>query len=279
MKAQIVIGSILVVSIAGLTSPAKAQTVQRLVGASLGARAPREARAGDIIALAKQFVGGKYVWGGSSPSSGGFDCSGLVQYVFGRNGVHLPRVAEDQYQVGKPVRYEELQPGDLIFQANTWKSGISHVGIYIGDGKILHAKGKAYGIVVDSIGPFPQGHPGARRILRSNGAPSEFAYSAPRPQPQPVRGVAFQNFPVGAVRGDVRLTVGFDPVAAGDSVEYVIEVDGEEAVVLPESGMMVRFDTRQVADGEHVVKLVRRNKLTGARFIAQLASITTTNFQ
>ncbi len=278
MKAQFVIGSILVAGIAGLTSTAEAQTPQRLVRASLGAMASREPRAEEIIALARQFVGGKYVWGGSSPSSGGFDCSGLVQYVFGRNGVHLPRVAEDQYQVGRPVRYDELQPGDLIFQANTYKSGISHVGIYIGEGKILHAKGKAYGIVIDSIGPFPSGHPGARRILRGNGSPSEYAYAAPRPQPQPIRGVEFQNFPTSVVRGDVRLTVGFDPIAASNSVEYVIEVDGEEAVVLQESGMIVRFDTRQLADGEHVVKLMRRNKLTGARFISQVATITTANF-
>ena len=276
MKAQFVIGSILVVSIAGLTSTVKAQTSQRLVCASLGARAPREARAGEIIALARQFVGGKYVWGGSSPSSGGFDCSGLVQYVFGKNGISLPRVAEDQYQVGKPVRYEELQPGDLIFQANTYKTGISHVGIYIGEGKILHAKGKAYGIVIDSIGPFPAGHPGARRILKAGGG--SFTYTPPPPRPQPTRGVMFQNFPTGAVRGDVRLEVGYDPVATSDSVEYVIEVDGEEAVVFPESGVIVRFDTRQIADGEHVVKLVRRNKLTGVRLIAQTTAITTENF-
>jgi NlpC/P60 family len=274
MKAQIVIGLALVVGIGALAGSAQAQISQQVARASVRAGGHREARAAEIIALARQFVGGKYVWGGSSPSNGGFDCSGLVQYVYGRNGIRLPRVAEDQYQVGKPVRYDELQPGDLIFLANTYKSGISHVGIYIGEGKMLHAKGRNYGIVIDSIGPFGAGHPGARRVLGSG----EFSYAPPRPM-QPIRGVAFQSLPTGTMRGDVRLTVGFDPYPSRTPVEYVIEVDGEEAVVSAEAGVIVRFDTTQVADGEHVVKLVRRNKASGARFITQSVTITTQNFR
>ena len=274
MKMQAAIGIAFLIYSALLGSATKAQVSHQIVRASVQMGAPLEARAEEIIALARQFVGGKYVWGGSSPSSGGFDCSGLVQYVYSKSGIRLPRVAEDQYQRGTPVRYEDLQPGDLIFQANTYKSGISHVGIYIGQGKILHAKGRNYGIVIDSIGPFPPGHPGARRVLGGNSS-----FYTPPTRTQPAQGVAFQNFPTGVVRGDVRLAVGYDQVPASSAVEYVIEVDGEEAVVFPESGVIVRFDTTQVADGEHVVKLVRRNKQSGARFISQTTTITTENYR
>lgn len=236
--------------------------------------APRPgATAENIIQLAKQFVGGKYVWGGSSPSSGGFDCSGLVQYVFSRHGIHLPRVAEDQYQKGIPVRYEDLQPGDLVFQANTYKSGISHVALYIGEGKILHAKGRNYGIVIDSITRFSAGHPGARRIL--NGG--EHVASSWNPQPKTQQGVAFRDFVGGIVGGNIRLTVGHDPLPHDHNTEYAIEIDGEEAVCFPEAGVILRFDTKQLADGEHVMKLVRRNRATGARFITQTVNITSAN--
>jgi hypothetical protein len=243
---------------------------------------PHFSPAEDIIATAKQYVGWKYVWGGSQPSSGGFDCSGLVQYVYGKNGVRLPRVAEDQYQVGTPIRYENLQPGDLIFLANTYKQGISHVGIYIGNGQMLHAKGKAHGIVISPVGPFGAGHPGARRVL--GGAASVRNNTPYTPYSNPVNkpvvaepSVAFLNPPAQTVRGVIRLTVGHDPVAHSQEVEYAIEVDGEEAVVMQEAGVIVRFDTALVADGEHVVKLVRRNPTRGTRFVAQTIAITTGN--
>lgn len=83
-------------------------------------------------------LGAHYRHGGASPEQG-FDCSGLVAHVFQRAwGVKLPRRAQDQARLGKPVRKSELQPGDLVFY-NTRNSAYSHVGIYVGDGRFIHA--------------------------------------------------------------------------------------------------------------------------------------------
>lgn len=87
--------------------------------------------------LALSFRGTPYRWGGSAP--GGFDCSGLLYYVFRQNGINIPRVAADQAHVGKPIRTQaELQFGDAVFFADS--SGyIHHIGIYIGNGQMVHS--------------------------------------------------------------------------------------------------------------------------------------------
>lgn len=90
-----------------------------------------------IVATTKTCLGVKYVWGGESMS--GFDCSGLVQYVFKQNGISLGRTVGKQYSAGTPISKSELKPGDLVFFKDTYKTGLSHVGIYIGDGKFIHA--------------------------------------------------------------------------------------------------------------------------------------------
>lgn len=89
--------------------------------------------ASEIIAYGSNFLGVPYVWGGTTPS--GFDCSGLVQYVYGHFGISLPRVARDQQDVGVYVTRENLQPGDLVFFGDP----AHHVGIYVGNGMMLHA--------------------------------------------------------------------------------------------------------------------------------------------
>lgn len=101
----------------------------------------------NVIDTAQQFLGVPYVWGGSSPS--GFDCSGFVQYVFARCGIDLPRTADVQATAGTPVSKSELQPGDLVFFAGDYVN-ISHVGIYVGDGKMIHAS-TTYGIAYDDL--------------------------------------------------------------------------------------------------------------------------------
>ena len=83
-------------------------------------------------------VGIRYKFGGSSPETG-FDCSGLVAYVFERAwGISVPRRTEEQRSVGRAVKRAELQPGDLVFY-NTRGRPFSHVGIYLGDGEFVHA--------------------------------------------------------------------------------------------------------------------------------------------
>ena len=91
-----------------------------------------------IVAKAKQYLGTPYKYGGASPSTG-FDCSGLVYYVLKQLGYSPYRSSSAQYAMGTYVAKSDLQPGDLVFFANTYKAGISHVGIYVGDGKFIHS--------------------------------------------------------------------------------------------------------------------------------------------
>jgi len=101
-----------------------------------------------VVETARRFLGVPYLWGGTTPL--GFDCSGLVQLTFAMNGVGLPRDADQQYTLGRPVGAEHLLPGDLMFFSRK-SSGITHVGICVGDGKFLHASGKAKGVTIDKV--------------------------------------------------------------------------------------------------------------------------------
>ena len=116
-----------------------------------------------IIASAKKHMGAPYVWGGMTPS--GFDCSGLVQYVFAQNGISLPRTTALQYKVGTSVSKSNLKPGDLVF-FNTSGSGVSHVGIYIGDNQFIHSS-SSKGVVITSLSNsfWSARYLGARRVL------------------------------------------------------------------------------------------------------------------
>lgn len=90
-----------------------------------------------ILDTAKKYLGTPYKWAGADPS--GFDCSGLVYYVLKTLGYSPYRSTPDQYKMGTYVAKENLQIGDLVFFQNTYKSGISHVGIYAGNGQFIHS--------------------------------------------------------------------------------------------------------------------------------------------
>jgi len=90
-----------------------------------------------ILSKAQQYLGTPYVYGGASPA--GFDCSGFVYYVLKSFGFSPYRTPADQYKQGTFVAKENLQPGDIVFFANTYGSGISHVGIYAGNGQFIHS--------------------------------------------------------------------------------------------------------------------------------------------
>jgi cell wall-associated NlpC family hydrolase len=99
----------------------------------------REARVSKVIATAQSLLGTPYVWGGDSLADGGFDCSGFTQYVFKSAGYSINRISVDQAKQGQYVARANLQPGDLIFTSLADDGRISHVGIYIGGGKMIHS--------------------------------------------------------------------------------------------------------------------------------------------
>ncbi len=124
---------------------------------------PASGNGSSIVATAKKYLGYKYVYGGSSPSTG-FDCSGFTSYVFKQHGISLSRTAAGQYSNGVAVSRANLQPGDLVMFG---KSSITHVAIYIGGGQIIHASTPSTGVRIDSLssGYYNNNYYGARRIV------------------------------------------------------------------------------------------------------------------
>jgi cell wall-associated NlpC family hydrolase len=123
-----------------------------------------------VLATAKRYVGTHYRYGGESPASG-FDCSGFVQYVFGKNGVELPRTSREQAAAGHSLTLglDALQPGDLLLFASTG-SLIDHVAIYLGNNRMIHSSAGAGGVVTDDLtGPrgqwYLKRHVASRRVL------------------------------------------------------------------------------------------------------------------
>ena len=96
---------------------------------------PHTAARQRILAAAEQLVGVPYVLGGESP--GGVDCSGLVQYAYQQAGIRVPRTTAQQFQAGRPQR--QVLPGDLLFFCTDHSGAVSHVGIYAGGGRMIHA--------------------------------------------------------------------------------------------------------------------------------------------
>ncbi|HVS33468.1 MAG TPA: membrane dipeptidase [Thermoanaerobaculia bacterium] len=123
--------------------------------------------AGDIMAAeARAALGVKYGYGRADSTR--TDCAGLVRNVAAKAGIALPRSSGAQYGAGQPVKRNELEPGDLVFFKNTYRRGISHVGIYVGDGEFVHAASRQGRVVVDRIrdGYYATRYAGARRVYQ-----------------------------------------------------------------------------------------------------------------
>lgn len=114
---------------------------------------PKEGEAAEFLKYATQFLGNRYVWGGTSLTSGA-DCSGFTMSLFKKFGYSLSRTAAEQAHNGKAVKGNKLKPGDLVFYHTDRKNKnrISHVAIYIGDGKILHSANKTQGVIISRLG-------------------------------------------------------------------------------------------------------------------------------
>ncbi|MFG2359863.1 NlpC/P60 family protein [Streptomyces sp. NPDC048521] len=113
-----------------------------------GAAAP-DARAAAALAAARAALGRPYVWGASGPF--GFDCSGLMQWAYARAGVHLPRTSQEQRFAGRQVPLSQARPGDLV----VYRSDASHVGMYAGNGQVIHAPYPGAPVRYDPVGMMP----------------------------------------------------------------------------------------------------------------------------
>ncbi len=119
-----------------------------------------------LVDTAREFIGVPYKWGGSSPESG-FDCSGLTMVVYRHNGLNLPRVAARQYRTGTPVHRNSLQKGDLVFFDTRGSGKVTHVGLYIGNGRFIHAPSSGRDVTRASLSSpyFRSRYLGARTYL------------------------------------------------------------------------------------------------------------------
>ena len=111
-----------------------------------------------IVKYARTFIGVRYVYGGTTPATG-FDCSGFTRYVYAHFGVSLPHYSGAQFAMGKRVSRAGLRPGDLVFF-----SGLGHVGLYIGDGRFIHAPHTGTRVSIDTLAHHGS-YVGARRLI------------------------------------------------------------------------------------------------------------------
>ncbi len=133
--------------------------------AAAAAPPQRPSRTSRLIRNALAYRGTPYRFG--ARGRGGFDCSGFTSYLFDKAGKPIARSASAQYRQGAPVEKSALRPGDLVFFKNTYKRGVSHVGIYIGNGNFIHAASSRSGVRVDSLNKsyYAKHWAGARRRL------------------------------------------------------------------------------------------------------------------
>lgn len=103
-----------------------------------------------VIKVAKKMLGVKYRYGGTSPRQG-FDCSGLVQYSFKSAGIYLPRTTRQLYKTTRPVSSRHLKAGDLVFYKTSVSRAVSHVGIYLGNNKFIHAPSSGKRVKISSM--------------------------------------------------------------------------------------------------------------------------------
>ncbi|OLS36760.1 C40 family peptidase [Bacillus sp. MRMR6] len=128
--------------------------------------------ANQIISTGLQFLGTPYMFNAPSYQSDTFDCSSFIQYIFGVNGIHLPRNSRQQFEIGVPIPFDQIKKGDLLFfttKARKNRQGLSrigHVAIYIGQGQILHTYRQGKKVMISLLNSYwKKSFIGARRAL------------------------------------------------------------------------------------------------------------------
>jgi len=192
----------------GKASPPMARAEKTL--RELGGRA--KDTASEITSYALSLIGVDYKFGGNSPDQG-LDCSGLIRYVFQQaTGISLPRTAREQARIGQSVAIDNLQPGDLVF-FNTRRFQFSHVGLYVGDNRFIHAPSRGGSVEVVNLDQryWQKAFNGARRVV--SGLPDLSAIipaaeaAAPMSTPPAAPSAAQQPAPAGAISpGSTRTT-------------------------------------------------------------------------
>jgi len=144
-RAQLSVGSVTI----DVTGAARSSAAARTVLAAI--RATRTTSASRVLPTAERYLGVPYRWGGTSPRTG-FDCSGFVQFVFAKHGTRLPRTSREMASSGQRVRpqWSALEPGDLVLFAEPGER-ISHVAIYAGRGRIIHASSSGRRVRYDAL--------------------------------------------------------------------------------------------------------------------------------
>lgn len=134
----------------------------------------------EITTYANKFKGTPYKFGGTTPS--GFDCSGYLRYVYNNFGISIPRTAAEQYKIGTGVSKSNLKEGDMVFFSGTYKAGISHAGIYVGNGNFISATSSGVTIAnLNTNSYWAPKYTGARRLneVKDSAAPVAKPVSKP----------------------------------------------------------------------------------------------------